>query len=584
MRMNEKKKTFVALGLSVVLMISTFLTGCGNNAATNDTANDTTNETSTVATENQNEEAAEPQSEEPSDNKLLVAIQSSDLVTDYDENYLTNYLEEKLGMEIEFYLLPPGTDELRTKVSLMATSGEDLPDVLLVSNALSPEMILQYGSSGVFLNLNEYLADASITPNYNAIPEQDKKIMELAQTMADGNMYSLSSFQPEMWNFTPNRTFINKAWLDKLGLEVPKTTEELKEVLIAFRDKDPNGNGLKDEIGVYGYQGGWYGENVLATLMNSFVFWNRGGQNGGLSLAEDGSTVIAPFVTEGWKKGLLYMNDLYNEGLLAPAVFTDDGTQFKATLNEENNVVGFVSMGSTGNYPDAATNSNFLEMEMIAPVAGPDGVCYVPYTQYTPDQNLFIFSSTQNVELAIRFADEFYNSDTSLIVRYGEEGVDWTRDPEVLSNMTNAYIEEGLYSTLTLASISNMWSENSSQTWHNCNPRYASAETSNTIANGTVEYDKNNPTQLHGKNYVYYADKHPDKLLPLLHYSEEDAAIIQDALTNIPEYANQAMAEFITGARDIESDWNAYLNELNSMGLEQWLSIAQKTYDQSLGN
>nr|MCR5754300.1 extracellular solute-binding protein [Acetatifactor sp.] len=421
-------------------------------------------------------------------------------------------------------------------------------------------------------------------PNYNAIPEADKEIMETAQTMADGNVYSLSSFQPEAWNFTPNRTFINKAWLDKLGLAVPTTTEELKDVLIAFRDNDPNGNGKMDEIGVYGYQGGWYGENVLATLMNSFVFWNRGGQNGGLSLAEDGSTVIAPFATEGWKKGLQYMNDLYNEGLLAPGIFIDDGSQFKATLNEEDNVVGFVSMGSVSNYPDAATNANFLEMEMIQPLTGPDGICYVPYTQYSPDQNLFIFSATKNAELAVRFADEFYDSDTSIIVRYGEEGVDWTRDPEVLSGVTNAFVEEGLYDKVSLASISNMWSENSTQTWHNCNPRYTSAEVCNTVANGMVEYNADDPTQLHGKNYAYYADKHPDKVLPLLHYTEEDSVLIQDALANIPEYVNKAMAEFITGARDIESGWDAYLDEMNSLGLEQWLTIAQKTYDESLEN
>lgn len=579
----RKRKQFLALGLSAILMASVILTGCGNDNSTNGTNTDSPSVESQSGTDSDSgSQSTEPT--EPGNNKLVVAIQSSDLVTDYDDNYLTHYLEDKLNMEIEFYLLPPGSDDLRTKVSLMATGGEDLPDVLLVSNALSPEMIAQYGSSGVFLNLSEYLADPSKTPNYNAIPKADREIMELAQTMADGNMYSLSSYQPEAWNFTPHRTFINKAWLDKLGLKVPETTEELKGVLIAFRDNDPNGNGKKDEIGVYGYQGGWYGENVLATLMNYFVFWNRNYQNGGLSLAKDGSTVIAPYATEGWKKGLLYMNDLYNEGLLSPAIFTDDGTQFKATLNEEDNVVGFVSMGSTSNYPDAATNANFLEMEMIPPMTGPDGECNVVYTQYSPDQNCFIFSATQNVELAIKFVDEFYDPDVSIIVRYGEEGVDWTRDPEILSGLTNAFVEEGLYDAPALASTSNMWSENSSQTWHNCNPRYVSAEVCNTIANAMVEYNADDPTQLQGKNYAYYADKHPGKVLPLLHYTEEDAALVQEALTNIPEYANQAMAEFITGARDIESGWDTYLEELNSMGLEQWLSIAQKTYDQTLGN
>ena len=45
--------------------------------------------------------------------------------------------------------------------------------------------------------------------------------------------------------------YIRKDWLRKLGLKEPKTVEELYEVLIAFRDKDPNGNGKKDEIPVF---------------------------------------------------------------------------------------------------------------------------------------------------------------------------------------------------------------------------------------------------------------------------------------------------------------------------------------------
>ena len=39
------------------------------------------------------------------------------------------------------------------------------------------------------------------------------------------------------------------------------------------------------------------------------------------------------------------------------------------------------------------------------------------------------------------------------------------------------------------------------------------------------------------------------------------------------------MAEFITGAKNLESDWDAYLGELNNMGLEQWLIYAQDAYE-----
>ncbi len=561
-----RKKQIMALGLAAV-MASATLAGCGGNKTSSETTQG--NNSSLTATT------------ETTDNKLVVAIQTNSYVTDYDNNYMTKYLEDKLDMDIEFYQLPAATEEVRTKVSLMATSADNLPDILIVGNALTPETILEYGSSGVFLPLNEYTQDPSKMPNYNAIPEEDKKVMEAAQTMADGNIYSLSSYEPETWNLTPNRTFINKAWLDKLGLDIPKTTDELKTVLKAFHDQDPNGNGIQDEIGIYGYQTGGYGQNIIAALMNSFEFWNGGSLNGGLALSDEGKQVIAPFTTEGWKAGLTYMNDLYNEGLLSPAIFTDDDTQFKATLNEETNVVGLTSIGSLSNYPDAANNKNFLEMELIEPLTGPEGKCYTPYTDYSPNQNFFIFSDCKNIDLAIQFADEFFSTETSIISRFGEEGVDYTSDEEQLKTMTNAYVEEGLYDKVTLAYISNYWLEPSAKTWHGVSPRYASAQASNTVANGMIPYDSEDKTQLNAKNYKYYSDKHPEHTLPLLHYTKEEAGMIQEALSNIPTYIHQTMAEFITGARDINDGWDSYISELNGMGLEEWLTCAQAAYDRS---
>lgn len=563
--MNKFKRFSKTLAIALTSAVA--LTGCSNAA---DNAVETEAGTQINAADTQSQE----------DNKLVIAIQANSFITDYDDNYLTHYLEDKLGIDIEFVLLPTAADEVATKVSLMTASGDDLPDVLMVDNALSAESILQYGSNGVFLPLNEYMADETLMPNYNSIPEEDKTIMEAAQLMADGNMYSFSKYEPSTWNMTPNRLFINRTWLDKLGLSMPTTTDELKEVLIAFRDQDPNGNGIQDEIGVYGMQAGGYGQDVTASLMNSFIFWNGGTTNGGLSLNEDGTQVIAPFTTEEWKTGLAYMNDLYKEGLLSPAIFTDDDTQFKATLNNDINIVGFVSMGSLGNYPDAATNSNYLDMELMEPLTGPEGICYTPYTDSAPYQVMFIFSDTDKADLAIRLADEFFDSYTAIVVRDGEEGVDWTDDPEVLANMTNSYVEAGLYDEVQMAIYGDIWSSNNAQTWHDVNPRYSDLKKNNTTAECTKEeYDPDNPTQITAKSMAYYYEKHPEHVLAPLHYTLEEASEIQDALVNIPSYVKQSMAEFITGAKDLDRDWDTYLAELDNMGLEQLLSRAQGAYE-----
>ena len=90
---------------------------------------------------------------------LKLALTQSSMVTDYENNYFTKYLEDKLNINIEFYMLPADSAEARTKVNLMATSNEDLPDVMITDNFLTNEMILQLGDSGFFTPLNDYLND-----------------------------------------------------------------------------------------------------------------------------------------------------------------------------------------------------------------------------------------------------------------------------------------------------------------------------------------------------------------------------------------------------------------------------------------
>lgn len=460
---------------------------------------------------------------------LKLALTQSSMVTDYENNYFTKYLEDKLNINIEFYMLPADSAEARTKVNLMATSNEDLPDVMITDNFLTNEMILQLGDSGFFTPLNDYLNDPEIMPNFNAIPDDDREAILKATTQADGNIYGFAAYEPETWNLTPNRMFINRAWLDKLGLEVPTTTDELKTVLEAFRDGDPNGNGVQDEIGVYGFAGGGYGENTVDALMNAFIFWN-----GGLSLSDDGTEVIAPFTQDAWREGLTYLNELSSEGLLSANIFTDDGQQFKAILNQETPIVGLTTAGSLSNWPDVKNNKNFAEMEMIE--------------------------------------------------RFGEEGVDWTRDPKDLEGQTNAYVEAGLYDKLSMLVISTIWSDNQSQTWRNHGPRYASLEMGNTVYDYSSgnKFDVNDPTQLNAKCYELYYPKHPEYVLPTLKYTLDETELIQEQLTTLPTFVDQCMAEFITGARSLDdAGWNAYLDELETMGLSTWLETAQVAYDRT---
>ena len=161
--------------------------------------------------------------------------------------------------------------------------------------------------------------------------------------------------------------------------------------------------------------------------------------------------------------------------------------------------------------------------------------------------------------------------------------MDWTNDPEILVGKTNDYVSAGLYDSVKVALINDVWSETSTNKfWGNVQPRYFSTEDNDRVAQ-VGEYSADDPANLYGENLQLYGGKHPEHYLPnILHYTEEEMTAIQGPMTDIPTYVSQSIAEFITGARDIESGWEDYLSELDSLGLQQWIECAQSAYERSL--
>jgi hypothetical protein len=123
----------------------------------------------------------------------------------------------------------------------------------------------------------------------------------------------------------------------------PTTTDELYEVLKAFKEGDPNGNGIADEIPLLGATTGW---NALPTnfLMNAFAYTRRGTYGGYLERASNGVRFVAN--TPEWREGLRYIHRLYAEELIGRETFTQKNDQAKATIeNPDTEMVGSFPAG-----------------------------------------------------------------------------------------------------------------------------------------------------------------------------------------------------------------------------------------------
>ena len=175
--------------------------------------------------------------------------------------------------------------------------------------------------------------------------------------------------------------------------------------------------------------------------------------------------------------------------------------------------------------------------------------------------------------------DLFFRQDISMTARYGEEGVDWSMEDDVLSKYTTPYIEMGIFDKVTAVDLSNLWAQNSNKSWHNIGPRYASLTFTDGVALGTEDYNPELKTeQLKAQNYLKYQSAHPEHVLSGYKYTLEETERITEAATNIPDFVKQSVAEFVTGARSLE-DWDQYLEELNNMGLQEYVECTQAAFD-----
>ena len=506
---------------------------------------------------------------------LTIALPQNANVENYDTNYLTQLLEKECNVDIQFMLLPTSLEDAKSKLALMASSGEKLPDVVCMQ--LTNLEVAEYGSKGVFQALNDYIGDASKTPNFNAIDEETRNAIVQAITSPDGNIYTLADYSPEDYNLTPYRCWINKTWLDNLGLETPTTTDELKAVLEAFATQDPNGNGIQDEIPLTGATSGVWGGFTPYYLINSFIFYNANMANNGLALDADGKTVIAPFATEEWKQGLEYMNSLSEEGLLDPSMFTMDSTQFTAMLDQNPNTVGCVCAGGWGYWTGSLDSENFQDFELLSPLVGPEGIAYAATYQYTPNLYWNVTKDCEDVDLAMQAGDLLYRQDVSYTTRYGEENVDWSTDEAVTSEKVGLY-QDMLGIPCKIAILDNQWSKVQNKHWYGACPHYLSTDDYrglDSMQNG----DDNRNAVLRSTSYSMYYEAHP-QLMPSLNYTEEEAEAISGIVTDVTTYVSSSMAEFITGNRPL-SDWDNYLEELDNMGLQQVIEKAQAAYDRT---
>ncbi|MCI8888789.1 MAG: extracellular solute-binding protein [Hungatella sp.] len=432
--------------------------------------------------------------------------------------------------------------------NLMLSSGQ-LADIIGYVKSSDLE---QLGRDGGLIPLNDLIDQYA--PNIKRVMEEDDRFRQAAYSL-DGNIYYIPKNQEllsaEYW-------WIRQDWLDKLGLEVPTTVDELHDVLYAFRNEDPNGNGIKDEVPLFDRAGWKQPEEYLYLWDTSTTFYPR-----------DGKMTFEP-LEENFKIGVTNLIKWYEEGILDPEFFTR-GASGRDTLLSGDLGGCTHDWVSTGNYNKTLADViPGFNMVPFTPPADHNGVVKERVSRY-PGVGWGISSMCEDPVTVIKFMDFFFSEEGDALVNWGIEGDTYT----VNADGTKQFTEKVLNSELTpigyLRSIGAQYRIGMCQ-----DGEYERAVMTEVALEASKMYDSH--PEWFGEDMPPYADGELE-----LKYTEEDDTEYKNLMASIQPYVEQQFQSWILGVEDFETGYDAFVEELKARGIDRALEINQKAYDTYLG-
>ena len=558
-------KRLIALLLAAILLLG--LVACGG-AGTEQT------EQAAASVDDGEEYKGEMPIVKPGDEPitLTIGLKTSGKVTDYVDNDFTKWIEETTGLNLEIIQFNGTNAENNTQLALMIAAGETLPDILCMGG-ISTVQALEYGRDGYFLNLAPYFGkyDYYHKDAFERLFPDDPSVRETMMLCATepstGAIYTFPLMENAPGDTPGCHTWINKTWLDKLGLQMPRTIDELRDVLTAFRDKDPNGNGLQDEIPMVGKAGSAY-VDIVRLLVNAFIYWNHRYH---FNVGEDGK-LYTPYTEDEYRQALCYMHDLVQDGLLSTLTWTQTAAENKSFANPEPDapeICGIIT-GHTVNFLPGS--KAVFDYEALPPLkaATPRGG-YGARGGYNYENMLRITTSCEHPVEAFKLLDFLCSDEGFLRCRYGVPGRDWEFSDEPSDDPRGAVKIRLLGDDVWTYQNNIHWNVTTTVNDYDYHQIQASGD----------EWT-NRKSQLHRQNLQNYIDAgQPEKRFTDVAYTMEEYEKLSDIQKELTDYVADRRAQFCTGTLDPRDDaqWQTYLDGLKDLHYDEWVEIAQTAYD-----
>lgn len=473
-------------------------------------------------------------------------------------------LQEQTNVEIDWTAIQ--SDQWSDKISLNMSDPNKLTDFIF-SAGFTDSNLLKYAEYGAIIPLEQYI-DAYM-PNLKSVFDKYPEYRTMC-TDVNGHIWALPWIEQLGSGKTAiqtigNMSFINKKWLDFLGLEIPETVDEFEQVLIAFRD---HASELQEKFGIEGSIIPMScivnnGDQDPAILINGFGDGYGDPDKDRHIAVTDDQKVICTATQEGYKKGIQWLHTLYEEKLIDPEAFTQEWSTY-------------VSKGKSGRYGVCFSwdvgNIDNLKDWVPLPVLTADTRNLTPqngsFTSGFDRGRCVVTSVAENPALVCAWLDQMYAPLQSPQNNWGTYGED--DDFDIFEMGKNADGEDMLrHAPLGDASpVEVREAESVGGPLAILDEYYDVYVTCPDDAQYRLDWIEE----------YYTPDMHTEYVYPNIFMSRDDTETLSNLQADIQKAINAKKADWIMNGFT-DADWEKYLKDLEAYGLSEYLELFQRYLD-----
>lgn len=471
---------------------------------------------------------------------------------DQENVFVWKKYEEMTGVNTNWTTL---TKEIRSENVHIALTNHQTYDLILRCK-VSATKLLRYGQSGLILDLAKDDMLQKYAPNCWAYLQSHPDA--LASVMnPDGTIYALPQVNSGAELRVGAKMYVNKLWLERLQLELPTTTEELRTLLAAFQEQDANGNGdPNDEIPMCA---DW--ASLRGCLYGAFGLENRGMHNETMDCDPATGQVRMIEGCDEYKQFLAYMHDLYADRLLDKAVF--DITLEQLMGNIANDRVGVFANTNLALLP-ADKVDNWVAIDEA--LTGPNGdQLWSPIRANFHSTGAAVIPSTcQDPELVLRWLDYFWTDAGTLFYHMGVEGETYQK----LEDGSYDYLPK-IYEAMTEKNIS------FDEAVSDYSPYPGGS-------NPTVEiapyFMGGEMAEIPAKAARSLMDHGSTEYWPSFTFTQAENDELDAIKGDLSKYCDSMCVDYITGAKSLDT-WDTYTAKLDAMGAAKKKQVYQAAVD-----